>query len=239
MALTDSTGAVVEKVKYDPYGQPTCTRTSDNHVSVASHFGNPFLFQGQRYCPETGLYYFKNRDYSASLGRFNQWDLMGYLDGMSQYESEHGHPLRSLDPLGLQDQLERARHTRWVSLPGPRGEPEQREISPFRASTGAFLTKEEADALRRQDQDIARISRDIQLYRERSDHRIGWTEEGMILSGPCRAEKHDTCCISVERHRGYHGFDSCMGNCLYSWPTVVLGAVGTGGSGTLGVALGG
>ena len=100
MALTDSTGAVVEKVKYDPYGTPICTRTSDNDVTAASHFGNPFLFQGQRYCPETGLYYFKNRDYTTTLGRLFQRDPIEYETGLNLYELSTSAPLLYLDPLG-------------------------------------------------------------------------------------------------------------------------------------------
>jgi len=100
MALTDANGAVVERVKYDPYGQPTCTRTSDSDVTTASHFANPWLFQGQRYCSETGVYYFKNRDMRPDLGRFLQRDPLGYVDGLNLYGQEGGSPHR-LDTYGL------------------------------------------------------------------------------------------------------------------------------------------
>ena len=100
VAVTDGSGTLVERIQYDPYGQPTCTRTSDNDVTAASHFGNPFLFQGQRYCPETGLYYFKNRDYYPTLGRFLQRDPIGYKDGKSLYFRKAVNVSR--DPLGLQ-----------------------------------------------------------------------------------------------------------------------------------------
>ena len=98
MALTDSSGAVVEKVKYDPYGQPTVSQ-----VGQAPATGNPFLFQGQRYCPETGLYYFKNRDYLPPLGRFLQRDPLGYVDGMNVYEVLGGKPAFGVDPLGQEN----------------------------------------------------------------------------------------------------------------------------------------
>jgi len=101
MALTDANGAVVERVKYDPYGQPTCTRTSDSDVATASHFANPWLFQGQRFCSETGIYYFKNRDHEPNLGRFLQRDPEEYPDGMNVYEMVAGCPIRLVDPYGL------------------------------------------------------------------------------------------------------------------------------------------
>ncbi len=100
MALTDANGAVVERVKYDPYGQPICTRTSDSDVTTASHFANPWLFQGQRFCSETGIYYFKNRDQRPDLGRFLQRDPLGYVDGMNLYETVISNPLCAVDPAG-------------------------------------------------------------------------------------------------------------------------------------------
>ena len=102
MALAGATGEVAEKVLYDPYGQFCCLRVQDSHqTTLSSHFGNPWLFQGQRYVPETGLYYFKNREHSPTLGRFLQRDPLGYVDGMSLYELSKGSPVGLRDPLGL------------------------------------------------------------------------------------------------------------------------------------------
>jgi RHS repeat-associated protein len=102
VALTDSTGAVVERVSYSAYGQPTCTRVSDGHTQTASHFDNPWLFQGQRYCPESGLYYSNERYYSPALGRFIQPDLTDYPDGMNRFECMRSNTLNGVDPYGLQ-----------------------------------------------------------------------------------------------------------------------------------------
>ena len=97
VALTDNTGAAVERVSYTAYGQPTVSQ-----VGQAQATGNPFLFQGQRYCPETGLYYFKNRDYLPTLGRFIEWDPVGYEDAKSAYSFLNDCPDACNDPLGLQ-----------------------------------------------------------------------------------------------------------------------------------------
>ena len=102
VALTDSTGAVVERVKYDPHGQPTCTRVSDGHTQTASHFDNPWLFQGQRYDTESGLYYSNERYYSPALGRFIQPDPTDYPDGMNRFEYMRSNTLTGVDPYGLQ-----------------------------------------------------------------------------------------------------------------------------------------
>ncbi|RLC60561.1 MAG: hypothetical protein DRI01_10040, partial [Chloroflexi bacterium] len=101
VALTDKDGVVVEKVKYDPYGTPTCIRTSDSREQTASHYGNPYLVQGRRYDSESGLYYFRHRYLSPTLGRFMQRDPIGYADGMNLYEILHSTPLALSDPYGL------------------------------------------------------------------------------------------------------------------------------------------
>ena len=64
VAVTDGTGNVVETLRYDDFGNP------DRMSSV----GNPYLFQGRRLDPETGLYYFRNRYYDPGTGRFLERD---------------------------------------------------------------------------------------------------------------------------------------------------------------------
>jgi RHS repeat-associated protein len=45
---------------------------------ISTLSGTTFGFTGQRYDSELGLYYFKNRYYSPTLGRFLQPDPIGY-----------------------------------------------------------------------------------------------------------------------------------------------------------------
>ncbi len=100
VALTDEDGVIVEKTWYEAYGTPTCRRISDSDEQTDSHEENPFLFQGRRWTTEANLYYFRNRDYSCTLGRFTQQDPIGYADGMSLYEFVGSSPNDTLDPLG-------------------------------------------------------------------------------------------------------------------------------------------
>jgi RHS repeat-associated protein len=101
-ALTDSGGAVVEGYQYDAYGRQTVLAPDFTTVTgTVSAFGNPYMFTGQRLDAETGLLYYKNRYYSASLGRFLQRDPLGYVDSMNLYAYVGDRPTLSVDPSGL------------------------------------------------------------------------------------------------------------------------------------------
>jgi RHS repeat-associated protein len=61
----------------------------------------PFKYTGRRLDPETGLYYYRARYYSASLGRFLQADPIGYGDDMNMYAYVGGDPVNATDPSGM------------------------------------------------------------------------------------------------------------------------------------------
>jgi len=107
-AMTNSTGAVVERYRYDAYGKRTVTNAAGTPIA-ASTIGQQRGFTGYYLDAETGLYYARARMYSAWLGRFVERDtrakngrypssLDGYQDGMSLY-SAYMVPSR-LDPSG-------------------------------------------------------------------------------------------------------------------------------------------
>jgi len=68
---------------------------------VASRYGNPFMWTGQRYDATTGQYHFWARTYSPRLGRWLQRDPLGYLDGVGLYNYVSDRPTCYFDPLGL------------------------------------------------------------------------------------------------------------------------------------------
>jgi RHS repeat-associated protein len=82
----------VDRVTYDPYGEAT--------FEAGGSTGNPYLFQGRRLDSETGLYYFRNRNYSPELGRFMQRDPAGYGDGMNLSLFAGDSPTTFSDPFG-------------------------------------------------------------------------------------------------------------------------------------------
>ncbi len=100
-ALVEPDGDVVERVVYDPYGQPTFYDGSWENHSSTSAYANDVLYTGHRLDSETGLYYCLMRYYHPTLGRWMTRDPIGYGDGMSLYEYVGSSPITRVDPAGL------------------------------------------------------------------------------------------------------------------------------------------
>ena len=100
VAVTNAAGAVVERYEYDAYGKVTIYDNSYTQLP-SSAIGNPYMFTGREYDQETGLYYYRARYYSPTLGRFLQRDPLGYVDGMNLYEYVGGNANNFIDPFGL------------------------------------------------------------------------------------------------------------------------------------------
>jgi|GEM_PF-1972828 len=100
VALSDESGNVVERYTYDAYGAATVQDSRGGSQIHPSSVGNPYLFTGQRYDAETGLYDYRARAYDPARGRFLQRDPSGYTDGLNLYTYTRDNPLNFIDPTG-------------------------------------------------------------------------------------------------------------------------------------------
>lgn len=98
-AMMDSSGSIIESYEYNAFGIMTITDSSGN-VIAESAVGNTYGFTGRRYDSESGLWHYRNRMYSAELGRFLQRDPKGFVDGLNLYAYVKNNPLKYVDAMG-------------------------------------------------------------------------------------------------------------------------------------------
>jgi RHS repeat-associated protein len=105
-AVVDTTGTVQERYVYDPYGQATALDPVSWQPLGGSQFGWVYLHQGGRLDTATGLYLFRHRDYSSTLGRWMQLDPIGIwgdpINRGNGYAYVGDNPVNRTDPQGLQ-----------------------------------------------------------------------------------------------------------------------------------------
>jgi RHS repeat-associated protein len=88
VAVSDGSGAHTTNT-YDEYGIPSAANTGR------------FQYTGQIWLNELGLYHYKARIYSPTLGRFLQVDPVGYRGGVNLYGYVGNDPLNYTDHTGL------------------------------------------------------------------------------------------------------------------------------------------
>ncbi|MBR1588193.1 MAG: RHS repeat protein [Kiritimatiellae bacterium] len=100
LAVTDASGAVVERYEYDAWGKVLSVADAEGQTLARSAIGNRILWQGREYSWTTGLYYFRNRWYDPVIGRWISKDPIGIEGGLNIYGFCDSNPINFNDAEG-------------------------------------------------------------------------------------------------------------------------------------------
>jgi RHS repeat-associated protein len=99
--LTNSAGATTDTYEYDAFG---------NELNKTGTTPNNYLYRGEEWDPDLGLYYLRARYYNPLTGRFLSRDpeegKIGYPKTLHKYSFAAGDPVNGSDPTGKDDEIE-------------------------------------------------------------------------------------------------------------------------------------
>jgi RHS repeat-associated protein len=101
LRLTDVTGDVVSEYRYDSWGR------------IETGSDPEYAFAGREWDSELAAYYYRNRYYDPSQGRFLSEDPIGLAGGWNLFRYADGNPTNLFDPFGL-EVVNNSPNTIWV-----------------------------------------------------------------------------------------------------------------------------
>ena len=109
--VTDATGNLLESYSYGDYGQPSFFDAAGTPIAQSA-IGNPYLFTGRRFDPETGFYYYRTRYLDPRAGRFISRDTIGIWGDTGNLGNAYAYvgnrPASATDPFGEKDTVTNA-----------------------------------------------------------------------------------------------------------------------------------
>jgi RHS repeat-associated protein len=165
-AVTDQSGAIVERHDYLPFGEECTTGACASNPGLAG--GQPKHFTGKERDVETGLDYFGARYYGSATGRFTTVDPVRMSVALSRpqtwnrYAYALNNPLSVTDPFGLWNWAPSAGGTFTDDDLGRQkgGDAALKFRQRFRAGLGAARGAEESSSLSQDQQSAVRAAVD-------------------------------------------------------------------------------
>jgi RHS repeat-associated protein len=103
-SLTDTSGNVLERFSYDPYGNMIVLTGTTTWTTTTDSFNWVYTWQGGRLDQVTGFIHFGmngwERDYSPSLGVWIEQDI-NYADSANLYQAMDSNPVSETDPTAM------------------------------------------------------------------------------------------------------------------------------------------
>jgi len=105
MALSDSSGQVIESYSYDVYGAVTVYDATGQQIDM-TNYDNRYLFTSREYNWHTGLYHYRARTYHPYLGRFLSRDHLYEREvDPTLYSYCQHNPILLTDPFGFSPEI--------------------------------------------------------------------------------------------------------------------------------------